>query len=176
MPLLIFLSFHLSSACRSRFYVVSSESMSEQSLSGRARYGSTSSLSSAATASSPCTAGIPVSTIRKSPRWLEPLSVRPFHPWLISFIIPGHTVTIGNANIDFACDNNRIQYIASVNCFIATACSIVESNFDRKRHDRHNSYKVSLCVRCIRLVSFCKSRTGTIRMLDLSDSLILCAR
>lgn len=40
---------------------VSSESMSEQSLSGRARYGSTSSLSSVATASSPCTAGIPVS-------------------------------------------------------------------------------------------------------------------
>lgn len=44
-------------------FLVSSESLSEQSLSGRVRYGSTSSLSSAATASSPCAAGVPVSFI-----------------------------------------------------------------------------------------------------------------
>lgn len=53
--------------------VVSSESMSEQSLSGRARYGSTSSLSSVATASSPCTAGIPVSIHRVATTRAQPL-------------------------------------------------------------------------------------------------------
>lgn len=47
------------------FLTVISESLSEPSLpsSGRARYSSTSSLSSAATASSPCAAGIPVSKL-----------------------------------------------------------------------------------------------------------------
>lgn len=46
-----------------KIFAVSSECLSEPSLpsSGRPRYSSTSSLSSAATASSPCAAGIPVS-------------------------------------------------------------------------------------------------------------------
>lgn len=98
---------------------VSSECLSEQSLPSRVRYGSTSSLSSAATASSPCAAGMPVSpTSHLSPYTATPstraiwashqINRSPFSLCILCI------VAVGNDNINFACDNDfkyNIKYI-----------------------------------------------------------------
>lgn len=90
-------------------FTVPSESMSEQSLtaSGRVRYGSTSSLSSAATASSPCTAGIPV---RKCYHLVhlcrhDIIIEIQFNPNQNPFSLP--TVSISDVNINIASNYNK---------------------------------------------------------------------
>ena len=111
------------------FSAVPSESLSEPSIltnGGRARYNSTSSLSSAATASSPCTAGVPVSTTV-----IDSVAARTFE------------LEVETDSIEFLCENFQLQS-ASISSVITSTTSPILIATTPSQQRAHSSSPTSI--------------------------------